>query len=730
MRNEKNQRHLLTNRRNSITRLLAMALASVAITSQASAAPRDWDMNVGGPFMLDATWFEPSRWTGMTVPTAADDVTFGNARANAGPTIVQFFNSNLNPSWPNAVANSLVADSAIAPTPSLNTLTLTLGNFDVPFAGTLTVGSGAFDLGTRINSTVSVSAFLWDISHTSTTNALRIARDGAFARVDIREANLDVGYRLEIGRGFGIADDASVRRSDGEVNLVGLSTDVVQLDVADFTIVGTAGGQGTLKAGLYTESNFAKQVYVGIGTTSTPNGILASDGTLEIIETYQSPGAPVANFAQGLQVGVNAGIGNASLFGDITINSDSDNLAMMIGRGAVDDTANGRVVQGSGSVGVGGTNPMIDPLINPLDTPGTRVTGNVFVGVDGGIGSLTFALGSYTQTGDLVVGDLGFNSTIDGYVPSDGLATVGFQAFVNITGDVFVGNNDSFGELDATLDPGDAGGSFFSANYGSIGNNGTGILKVANANFVTFDQLELRPSTGLNLYEDGGRAELGVDSTGSHTSTLSVRLFHANGEGGRFTWDADNFELRDGRIYDWGNAEFVVPEQGRFTGSGEADVVTFRNAGQMYVGYESGGTPTYNDSLTITGDFINSGGALYLDGLLPTRLSLNGEETLVILGDALFDSGTISLEISNDADWYSDIQAGDTFNFFDFSLASQPVDFSNVTVFLPFLPSQWEWNTSLLSTQGVIYVQAIPEPASMAALLAAAGVLLSRHRRI
>jgi hypothetical protein len=708
---------------------------SLVLADGVFAATKEWDMSVGTPGDPTATWFQNALWTTTGVPTAADDVIFGGPLGIDNPTLVKFFSGDPGVGYPNAVANSLIANSAVSPTPSLSTLTLDMGDSLFPFAGNLTVGNGTFSLGTAFESTVNISSNLWNISHTSTTERLRVAQAGATAGISLINADLTVANRLDIARGFHYdTGSGTVTPSVGNVIINGNSLDRSLLSVGNLTVVGIDGGQGTLTIGADTDATFGDTVFVGLQNGSDPSaGIIKSQGTLDATENFAS--SPEVLFSKGLQVGILAAQGIASLLGNVTITPDSTNLAMMIGRGAADDSVNGIVVRGDGSVSVGG-----------FSGDGVQATGNTFVGIDGGIGSIGFLPGGTELIGDLVIGDLGFNSAIDGYVASSGSAGIALGASVNVVGDIFIGNNNSFGIF--TANPSGDGGSSLSAEYVSVGEQGTGDLIIANMITVTFNHLELKLASGPDAYQQGGTATLGG---GSHpNSSLSVEFLSAQGEGNRFNWQSDRLVLRDGIIYDWGNNSLTVPVEGRLDGSGviEADVV---NLDTIDVGYYDGIPTIYNDSLSINGnsflpgDYTQSADAeLYLTASLPTRLSLNGEETLIVAGDASL-AGTLflyadTLTVDGSDYWYNNVLPGDTFLLLDVEgtttgvFGNIPIGSALLPAGLPELPffnasySDYRWDTTQLYTTGIVVVSVIPEPATLASLLTASILLLRRRR--
>jgi hypothetical protein len=689
--------------------VVAATAAILSMSTFCRGAVREWDMSVGGPFMLDASWYEPSRWTGNAVPTAIDDVIFGGPLPFDHPTIVQFYDFNANPGFPAAQANSLVADSADSPDPALSVLSLQLGNSSAPFAGSLSVHAAAFDVGTRFNSTANLNAHRWDIAHTSVAHPLRVARHGARAGIDLIEADLSVAFRLEIARGSGGPLNTA---SLGTVNVVGSAEHASTVTIADRAVVGVAGGDGAMTLGDYTQTTIGGLLAVGSGAPLSSTGVLQSRGRFGLFGSFDA--SATLDVANELLVGVDSGFGEATIIGDLTVGTDASGSSFVVGRGVVDDMPNHRAVRANGSIGLQGT---------------SHADGNGFVAIDGAIGSIGWGSGGHTLLGDLVVADRGFESAIDGYVPSQGSAGIGLNTNVSVA-DLFIGNNKSIGEFFA--DPSGDGGASLNANYVSVGELGTGFLRVGGMLNAEFDHLEIKLASGTQTFEQGGRVQLGSGG-GSDSARLSVRRLSARGEGDRFEWQSDTLELRDGVIDDWGVAQFLVPETGRFTGAGTANVVLFRNQGTLSIGFESG-LPTYDDSLVVTGDFNNDGGDIYLDASRPTRFG-NFDETLIVQGNAAFDGGEIFLNIIDVIDsgynWYADILPSDTFNFFDFSSTSQPVDLSSVTLYLPFLPAAYEWNTTLLPTQGVIFVQVVPEPTTAlagVAVVVAAG--LSRRRRI
>jgi hypothetical protein len=693
--------------------LLALAVAVAGTRSVASAALKAWrDMGVGSPSDPAASWFQNASWTpipGGGVPAAGDDVTFGGPLSFDHPTDVRFFSVDLGVGYPNAVAQSFVADSATSPNPALSSLVLNMGDpaNTLPFAGTFTVGQGVFDLGNQYLSTAHIAARLWDVSHLSTTNPLRIARNGATASVSVTDADLSVAFRLEIGRGF---DSATTTQSMGSAEVVGNPVTRSTVAVGDRAVVGVAGGQGTLHLNSYTDTTIDGLLAVGSGAPLTATGVVQSNAQLFLNSGFDDSTLDITNE---LLVGVDSALGEINFQGDVSIGTDALGSSFVIGRNAVDDTVNSQVVRGNGGVTFQGT---------------STTAGSGFVGIDGAGGSIGWDFGGHTVNGDLVIGDLGFNSTIDGYVPSTASAGIGLNTFVEVTGDLFIGNNKSVGNFTAT--PSGDGGSGLSADYVSVGELGTGQLNIANMITVTFNHLEIKLASGTQAYEEGGTVNLG--SNGSDDSArLSVSRLSARGEGDRFNWQSATLQLRDGIIDDWGSATFTVPELGRFEGAGTADVDRFVNRGLLDVGYYES-FPTFNDSLIVTGDFINNNGSIYLLATSPTRFgSGNGDETIIINGDSSFIGGTIELVITNNVggyDWYTDIQIGDTFNFFDFVGGTPSLAFP--TVNLPFLPPEYVWNTSQFWTDGVIIVNAVPEPGGLALVACVAAAGLSRRRQV
>jgi hypothetical protein len=723
------------------------SIAAIAVCVLACGAPvrgaiKQWNMTVGFPG-TDATWFQGPLWTPAGVPAAADDVRFGGPLGFNIPTIVQFYAADPGVGYPSAVATSLIADSVVSPVPASSSLTLQMGD-PTPgfhFAGSLTVGGGVFNLGTTFESTVNLFSHRWNVRHTSTTERLRVAQNGAFARMSLVEADLDIDNRLDVGRG--LHSGAAVTKSDGQISINGTFLDRSTLSVADLTVIGIDGGKGALTIGAATDATFDNTVFVGLQNQTVPGvGVVQSEGDLYSDTFYDGVNniVPTVSMDDGIQVGVNSGKGEATLIGQYDIQPDATNLAMMVGRGAQDDALNNTVVRGEGAANVSGG-----------DSGGTGfvATGDTFVGIDGGFGSIGILPGGATLNGDLVVGDLGFTSALAGYVPSNGHGSIALNAGLNVNGDVFIGNNNSFGEF--RIEAFGDGGSSMTANYVSVGEQGTGLLVIDGQASVSYDHLEIKLASGIELHQLGGNARLG-GSGGSGDPSLSVRLLSARGEGDRFDWDAGRLELRDGRIYDWGNNDFTVPEPGFFSGAGriETDLV---NNGEIDVGYYASFPPAlFNDSLVVAGNTFKPGhytqsndGILRLTGSLPTRLSSNGEETLVVAGNATLDGELYFYEESwtllGTQYWYDDVLPGDTFKLFDVT-GTISGQFDNVPVGLAILPpglphlpfldpsyTDYRWDTTRLYTEGFIVVSLVPEPATLSALATAAMLGLSRRRR-
>ncbi len=683
-------------------RAVGLGFGATGIGTAALAAPVEWaDMSVGTPASPTATWFEPALWDPIGVPTGTSDVRFGRPIGVDVLTLVKFFGVTPIYGFPNAAAQSLVADSALSPSPELSRLTLDMGDTVLPFAGTLTVGQGVFDVGTRGGSNVVVAGNRWGVAHQSTTEPLRVARNGASASIDLVNAPLSVAFRLEVGRGFDAVRDVV---SVGSVSVIGAPGLPSGIGVEGGTIVGVDGGSGTVIVGDFANSTFNGPVFVGVGTGALAVGTTRSSGTLSIDETFIDQ--PDVAFNAGVQVGVNAGQGLATLLSDIVVQPDATNLAFMVGRGAIDDASLG-VVRADGGMVVGGRNL------------GVTATGNAFVGIDGAVGSLSNGFGDFTLNGDLVVGDLGHTGPTE-YTPSNGYFSVGLNSTTIINGNVFVGTNDGIGE--ATLDPSGDGGAQITARYVGIGNTGTGFMIIANMINATFDELEMFEATGIQAQELGGRVQLGVDSD---SPLLSLERLRARNEGARFDWRAGTLELRAGRVFDWGDAALVVPAPGVLRGSGRIEADLTNNG---IVAVEPNGSPAlFNQTIEIvpngprpgryTQD-VNAGLQMIMS--VPTRLNVNGEQTLIIASDASLDGALTAnadtFTAAGSSYWLNDVRPGDTFNLFDFGgpvagqFANIPIDAAHLPVGLPDLPiyntgyANLTWDTTRLYTDGVIVV--------------------------
>lgn len=658
-------------------------------------------------------WFDAGTWSPAGLPTASDDVVLGGVYSGTDDTSL-FFTVDAGGT---AVARSLRVD-ALVPVGAVNDSTLTFNALASPVEVT------NFAMGTLVHSQVLASLGSFKATDATAANVLGDAGGSASATVTSQGVagvpDLDVAGRLRVGNSLdadsGVSSLGELRLNEGALARVGGNISV-----------GREGGIGRLHGFGGSKLEALSNLIVGASGASLSDGsYVPSDGELELSGSFVDGAPAVVSVPNGrFDIATNtldnlssAASGTVSAFiSRIEVGVDSTNASMVIGRGVVVD-GNGIISRSTGQLSTAGSAFVLTP--NPL--PALETAGTVFVGLEGGDGSLT-ADGSWQKIGgDVVVGSgtKNFNNTT---VASTGTYTVNLNSKVEIARNIFIGTDGGIGTFTAVAN-GD-GGSTVRADYVSVGNGGTGKLQVDGMNTVRVNNLEIFTATALANNRAGGTVELGIQQ--SQSATLSTVDFHANGEGDRFDWQGGRFDLRGGRVYDWGENTFTIPAQGIFSGYGKIET-SVENNGLMQIGLTLD-SYFYNATLEVTQAFTSlSSGTIEMLIFEPTRINGGAFQTIIIDGDATFD-GTLTVSSVFNENWNvytgANVLPGDTFQLFSYGgLVSGTFS----TLNLPTLPEYLYWDTSHLYTDGTIIVAAIPEPTMMASLVLPVAFAARRRR--
>jgi fibronectin-binding autotransporter adhesin len=228
---------------------------------------------------------------------------------------------------------------------------------------------------------------------------------------------------------------------------------------------------------------------------------------------------------------------------------------------------------------------------------------------------------------------------------------------------------------------------------GSLTKSGAGTLTLAGANAYT-------GGTAVN----GGTLKVTGSVGGNLSVAAGATLDNATASG--LTFGTANLQ---GAVRTANVSHFTGPVSGpgSFTGPG---TVEFRG------GYSPGNSPA---SVTFAGNMT-----LAATNSLTMEL---GGTTLGTGYDHLNVNGLATLGGSLTVAYYNGFSPsyGQSFDLFDFNSSSGM--FASVS--LPTLGNHLYWNTSMLYTDGSISVQAVPEPASFAALSLGALALLKRRKK-
>lgn len=256
------------------------------------------------------------------------------------------------------------------------------------------------------------------------------------------------------------------------------------------------------------------------------------------------------------------------------------------------------------------------------------------------------------------------------------------------------------GDAGATLQLDTTGATFFSTDYSGEGN----LLKSGSGRLIL----------------DGN-----LSNTGSTTVAQGAIYAVSAAQMTGLTVNAGALFLNDAQ--DTVSFSQPVTVQGEFsTTSGSTTVFNklvngaggFSGFGQVQFngGFSPGNSPA---AVTLQGDMV-LGAANDLTMELGGTTLGTGYDHLTVLGNA-FLNGAL------DVKWYGGFTAslGQTFDLFDFAHSTGA--FSSIS--LPTLGSGLKWNTSTLYADGKLSVQAVPEPATMAALGLGALVLLRRRKK-
>ncbi len=255
------------------------------------------------------------------------------------------------------------------------------------------------------------------------------------------------------------------------------------------------------------------------------------------------------------------------------------------------------------------------------------------------------------------------------------------------------------GDANATLQLETTGTTFYTTDYSGEGNllkSGSGRLildgPLANTGSTTVAQGALYAVSGLTLngmaVNAGARFVNDAQDTVEFAQRVTNRGEIVTTDGSTTVFDA------------------LVNGAGKFTGGG---VVNFNG------GFSPGNSPA---SVTLQGDMV-------LGSSNDLTMELGGT-TLGTGYDHLNVLGTATLGGSLTVAYYNGFSPtfGQSFDLFDFSSSSGA--FSSIN--LPTLGGGLAWNTSALYTTGTLSVQAVPEPASLAALGLGALALLRRRK--
>jgi len=494
-------------------------------------------------------------------------------------------------------------------------------------------------------------------------------------------------------------------------------------DAAQTVYYGNISGTGSLvKTGagrfiLVNGQNYTGGTTIEAGTFSTddPIGDYVNNGVLEsAAETFAGKISGTGSFLkvagnETTLTGINTYSGGTTILsGQLTVLHPVGNYANSGILQFSNGTASG-VISGAGTLFKSGTGTVTLSGINTY-TGGTTI--------DAGRLIVTNPVGNYTDRGVLEVqnsGALSFDGRkvtgVGGFAKSGAGVMTMAQKLANTGGieikegtlkgttSVFVGKA-IVGDAGATLQLETTGTSFFTADYSGAGN----LLKTGSG----------------RLLLDGPLSHTGGTTVGQG-AIYAVSAAELNGlnisSGALFLNDAQDTVTVNGRVITQGEFDTTDGSTTVFKGlvSGAGN---FGGFGEVHFdgGYSPGNSPT---AATIQGDmFLGTSNDLTME-LGGTTLG-SGYDHLNVGGTAFLD-GTLNVA------WYGGFTAslGQSFDLFDFALSSG--NFAAIN--LPTLGNGLKWNSSMLYTDGKLSVQAVPEPASIAALGLGALVVLRRRKK-
>ncbi|MCC6421868.1 MAG: PEP-CTERM sorting domain-containing protein [Phycisphaerales bacterium] len=492
--------------------------------------------------------------------------------------------------------------------------------------------------------------------------------------------------------------------------------------------------------------------------TTQSGGTFAVDNDALVIHGNPTPLLTLSNGAttsgvQAVVIGVSSGGGSGSLRvegGSTLTNNEGMGAVYYDGEygqarnGYIGFTAGGTAtITGVGStwtneydlhVGFDGVGSLV------VEDGGQAINANGRIADEAGGSALITGNGSkWTNSGYLGIGPNQGSGTLNvqagGYVSSDsgfiryGSATItGSGSKWDNTNSLSVGNG-STGILivqdgaQVSSSVGYVGGYHWSAGTATITGTGsrwtnTGDFFMSGDNSHAFSEV-----VGTTNVETGGTLDVGgtlkVWNKGDSTNGLrlqggtvkagtldfdnNVTRFNTNWTGGTLFIDGGSVSNLD--------AALTVPAAGTLKGTGTiAGSVT--NDGTFAPGNSPG-------LMTITGGLTQNSGATLLMELGGTTTRGTDYDALDITGGLSAD-GTLEVLLVNS---YTP-QAGDSFDLLDFG--SFNGDFSYD---LPNLQQGLDWDTSAISSTGVLSVVAVPEPGTLTLLGIGAAALLMRRRR-
>ncbi|MGD0518480.1 MAG: autotransporter-associated beta strand repeat-containing protein [Thermoguttaceae bacterium] len=676
-------------------RLAALSLAGFTIcallAATASAAAVTWSGSSG----TDLYWSNggaTGNWSGSAVPTSIDDVTFSNTGASTGAVT----NDVTTTTWINSLSygqqDAAIHNTQIDPGQTLK-ITGLLGSV-VPNYSLLAGGAGAAV--TSVSYTYITGGGTLDVSNASNGNT------GGY--IMVRET--------ASGGGNHIAD----------LDLQGLSTFNANVDQL---LVG-ANASGDRVSGLMylaqtntiTLNNPGTSISAGLVIGYAPAGAPGATGTFPTPTVY-------LGHTNTIYVD-NVTIGGRRSFGTLIFNPlliDSTTILTMRGKDGSSPVSGINIGDNTGNAGTGTTNTAtgkMDLTDGNVDIMASMITlGQTGTNADGkgGTGTLTFNKGTINTTGMIVAKMLHSKSPASGTVNVSG------------TGNLVVGN---LGIVLATYLSGGSGTAVgvLNINGGTVtlgaditDGGGTSTIKLAGGTLdmqnhnigsstSAIDTLTLASGTLKNVAQINGGGAI------SKTTAGILTISGANTYSGATTVSAGTL-LAEGSLL-----SFVTVNSGAtLGGKGSVGKLTVLSGGTLSTG-DSAGKLTVNGDVSLSGDDkVEIDGSVAGTGY--DQLQVNGTSHTVTLGGTLTVSATYTPS-SDDMFWI--ILNDDATN----TLTGVFSNYASGDLIGAALPGYHIYYNADSTTNSISggndVVLAIPEPATLAMLLIAAGLCLMFRR--